>query len=463
MSKSAIEALKICNLLDKNGQACSLEGISPIELQERINYYRDTRIQLAKKDMVNSIPSSRDMAGLVSSISASNAVNSLLPSFLFYNRLYTNDPLISLAKTPNKIAAAHNEYFGMETDSLPDPNRVANKLLYFEKLAPLIDIGSLNILPLEELHSPPSEGLPIFFSEDWFKSDVPEHIHDFVHKNAKISEVTPGPNRKGFLVLNDVPKKPTRGICVSFANDATVNSSAFYLLFEPKITGKIDGDLYEVEQSLDWDNPPDKSMFDAWVYQSINKTIIGRLESTGLELSVAEQLRASYLTESDFESQIFGMSSSSESSSGQDITAVNFLNANTPFLKLDDPLTLAKLKSENSHLFERWQLSLLSIADELTGVTDNFDQRAKQLFEKEVRPQLDELNTALYKMAGGVAGASLLTAGTIGMALLASSTLPFAAVLGLGALAVSGRAIPSTAEYAAIKKKPAFIWNKLIR
>lgn len=463
MSKSALEALKLCGLLDKNGKACLVDKIPPIELQKKIDYYRDTRVRLAEKDATESIPTSQDMAGLVSSVSASNAVVPLLPSCLFYNRLYTNDPLISLARTPNDIAKAHNAYFGMNSDGLPDPERVANKLLYFEKLAPLIDLGCLCVLPLEELHSPPTDGLPIFYSEDWFRSDVPAHIHDFVHKNAIISEVAPGPDRKGFIVLNEAPKVPTRGICISFANDSAANASSFYLLFEQKVIRKIDEDHYEFSQRLDWDNPPDKAMFDAWVYQSINKTIIARLGCASREFSVAEQLRATYLTESDFESKVCGMSSSAELKPGQDVSAVNFLTANAPYLKLDDPLALARLRGEHGYLFERWQLSLLSVADELTGVTDDFDHRAKQLFEKEIRPQLDELNTALFKMAGGAAGASLLTAGTIGMALLSSATLPFAAVLGLGALAAGGRAVPSAAEYAAKRKGPAFIWSKITR
>lgn len=461
MSRSAIEALKATGLLDKNGKAASLKGIEPLELQKRIDYYRDTRTRIAAQDARESIPDKRDLSALVSSVSASNAVPSLLPSCFIYNRLYTNDPLIRLARNTNDIAKAHKESLGFDLDGIAHPAQVANKLLYFEKLAPLIEIGGLTVLPLEELHAPPSEGMPIFYSEDWFRSDVPEHIHDFVHQSAIIREMKPGPNGKGLLVLDDPPKKPTRGVSIDFRNDYSVTGTPFYLLYETEVLEKIDDQHFKVAQKLDWDDPPDKPMFDAWVYQSINKTIIARIDSVSRELGMSHQLKSNYLTESEFEATVCGMSNAKPTDGSQATNAVNFLNANASFLKLDDPLILARLRSDHPKLFERWQLSLLSICDELNGVGDDFEIRAKQLFEKEVQPQLEEVKTAMIKLGGGIGGASLLTAGTIGMALLSNASLPFVSVLALGAAAAGGKSIPSVAEYISKRRGPAFIWNKL--
>lgn len=463
MSKSALEALQITGLLDKKGNVPPLEKMGPLELQKKLDYYRDTRVRLAEKDATDSIPQNRDLAALISSVSAANAVDALLPSCFVYNRVYTNDPLISLARTPSEITKAHTQFLGINSEGVPDPNRVANRLLYFAKLAPLIEQGFLTVLPLEELHAPPTSGLPLFYSEDWFRSEVPSHIHDFVHESAIVCEMAPDPDGKGLLVLNESPKIPTRGICISFARDNSVSGKSFYLLYEQEVLEKIDDEHFRIAQRLDWNNPPKKAMFDAWVYQSINKSIIARIGSVAREISVADQLRASYLTESEFESKICGMSNAMDLQPGQGLDAVNFLNANASYLNISDPHLLSKLRTDHHRLFERWQMSLLCIADELTGESGDFVLKSKQLFEKEVRPQLDELNTALLKMQGGAAGAALLTAGTIGMALVSSATLPFAAVLGLGALAAGGRAVPSAAEYIAKRKGPAFIWSKLLR
>jgi hypothetical protein len=463
MSKAAIEALKVTELLDKNGKAVPLEGIEPIELQKRIDYYRDTRTRFAEADATKSIPEKRDLSALVSSVSASNAVVPLLPSCFVYNRLYTNDPLIRFARNPNQIAEAYSESLGFASEGIVDTKRIANKLQYFERLAPLIDLGFITVLPLDELHAPPVDGIPMFYSEDWFRSDVPSHIHDYIHKNAIVREVMPGPDGKGLVVLNDAPKTPTRGVCIEFQNDYTVNGSAFYLLHKMEVIERLNDGHYRFAQHLDWNDPPDKPHYDAWVYQSINKTVIARIESIARELGVSQQLQSSYLTESGFEAAICSMSSESKPRNDQSTNAVNFLNANAEFLKLDDPLILARLRTDHAKIFERWQLSLLYICDELSGVGDSFETQAKQLFEKEVQPQLDELKAALIKLGGEIGGASLLTAGTIGMALLSNTALPFAAVLGLGATAAGGRAIPSVADYASKRRGPSFIWNKLSR
>lgn len=258
MSKSAIEALKVTGLLDKNGKAASLVGVDPSELQKRIDYYRDVRMKFADKDGVNSIPDKRDLAALISSLSSSNAVNSLLPSCFVYNRIYTNDPLVRLAGNPNEFAKVQRQSLGFDTDGLANPIQVANKLLYFEKLAPLIELGCVTVLPIEELHAPPSEGLPIFHSEDWFRSEVPAHIHDFIHQNAVVRGMEPGPNGKGLIVLDEPPSSPTRGICVEFKMDYSVSGSNFYLLNEIEILDRIDEEHFKIAQRLNWDNPPEK-------------------------------------------------------------------------------------------------------------------------------------------------------------------------------------------------------------
>jgi hypothetical protein len=218
-----------------------------------------------------------------------------------------------------------------------------------------------------------------------------------------------------------------------------------------------------IAQKLDWDNPPSQSSFDAWVYQSVNRTIITRLRNVAREIGIASSLRSTYLTESQFESELCGLSFETPTGPDGRTTAVNFLNANAPYLRLDDPQTLAKLRSANPRIFERWQQSLLAAIHELNGYDGNFNDRAKQIFETEIQPQVDELNKALIKLSGGIGGATLLTAGTIGMALLSNAALPFATVLGLGALAAAGKAMPSVAEYVAARKGPAFVWKKVAK
>lgn len=457
MSESALESLRVIELLDKHDKMADMSRFSPLVLQKKLNYYCQDRLRSAEQDAQSGMPTTRDLAALLSSVSARNSANTILPPGFVYSRLYVNDPLFRLARPSDEFSRAHNQSLGLEAEPLPNLRSVSNAVWYFELVAPLIRCGLLTVLPLEELHAPPAER-PLFYSEDWFRSEVPEHLHDFAHKSAIISEIAPGPDNKGLILWDRPPDKPTRGVSIAFANDLPVVHHPFYLLFEQEVLEQIDDDHLRIAQRLDWDNPPDQELFDAWVYQSVNRTVINRIRDVSRELTLASELHATYLTESQFEAELCGKSMKE----GDRELAVNFLNANAPYLKIDDPALLAKVKTENPRLFERWQLSVLGVASELTGIDDGFNDRAKQLFEKEIRPQLDELNQALLKTCGGIGGASLLTAGTIGMALLSNAALPFAAVLGLGALAAGGRSLPSVSEYISKRSGPAFVWSKLV-
>lgn len=464
MTVSALEALRVTELLDKNDSVVDLSRFEPIDLQKKLDYYRDTRIRSVKKDAQESLSDNEDLAAVVSSGSARNIAEALLPSCCFYNRLYANDPLIKHARTKDDTTEAYNQAFGMGGTSGVDVDSVARSLAYFQDLAPLIRIGALTVLPIEELVSPsrqPDEGLPIFYSEDWFRSEVPEHIHDFVHHQAIIGEVSPVPDGGGLILYEHAPKSPCRGISVQFQNDGPKSCPPFYLLSEMRMVDKVGDTHIKIEQHLDWGNPPSQTSFDAWVYQSINRTIINRLRNVAREIEISAGLNATYLTESQFESELCGLSFDVPTNPDGRTTGVNFLTANAPYLQINDPATLAKLRADNPRLFERWQHSLLAAIQELNGYDGDFNERSKQIFETEIQPQIDDLNKALIKLSGGIGGATLLTAGTIGMALISNATLPFAAVLGLGALAAAGRAMPSVAEYLTARKGPAFVWNRL--
>ena len=356
----------------------------------------------------------------------------------------------------------HRTSIGMEPVAIPELHRVVNALRYFEWLAPLIRDGVVTVLPLDLIHAPPTYR-PLTYSEDWFRSEVPSHLHDFVHKSAIISKVAPGPDGKGLIVWDEPPQAPTRGVAVAFSNDHPVFQESFYLLWDQRVIERVDETHFKFAQTLEWDNPPPQDLFDAWVYQSVNQAIVARLRAISREISVAERLGATYLTESAFEAELCGMSCGDASAPGSRVSAINFLRANTPFLKIDDPTVVARVRASDPHLFERFQQSMLSVAIQLGGDCENFDERAKQLFEKEVRPQIDELNAALIKVAAGIGGGVTLGGAAVAVAVLTGPALPLAALLGLGAATAIGEALPSIGDYLSQRPGPAFVWKQLAK
>jgi hypothetical protein len=461
VSVRALEALQVIELLHKNDSAVDLSKLDPVILQRKLDYYRTDRLRNADRDAVDSLQVDRDLASLVSSVSARNSLELLLPLGFLYNRVYTNDPLFRLGAPTHEYTKAQNLSMGWEAETALDPSAVGNALRYFERLAPLVRSGVVTVLPLEELHAPPEE-IPVFYSPDCFRSEVPAHIHDFVHRRAIVRELGTVPDQRGFVIYDHAPPTPTRGIAVTFADDFDPFGMQIYLLSQMEVLDRAKHH-FRFSQKLDWNDPPDKATFDAWVYQSINRTIINRIQSVAREIGVSQRINATYLTESKFEAELCGCPYQLSAPGRERLDAVNFLNANFPYLKIDSAATLARLRGDNAPLFERWQRTLLAAAEQLNGCDQDFDYRAQQLFEKEIRPQVDELRRALTKAGGQVGGAALLTAGTIGMALLSNAALPFAAVLGLGALTVGGYALPTVTEYLSKRNGPAFLWSKLTK
>lgn len=459
MSVKALEALQVIELLDRQDKCANIASIEPAIFQKKLEYYRNDRLRNAAADIRSTISDKRDLAALISSVSAANALEPLLPSAFVYSRLYTNDPLLRFATPSDSFTDAHNRALGLRTDRAVNPQSVANAVWYFELLAPLIRCGVITVLPIAELHAPPDER-PINFSEDWFRSEVPEHLHDFVHQQAIIREVSPAPDGAGLIIHRHAPTKPTRGISVAFNDDFEGMPTNFYLLSETKEVERLGENQVRLGQTFDFSNPPDQSLFDAWMYQSVNRTIIDRLSSMAREFELAEQLHATYLTESKFEVDLCAMSFETMPNSSRQERAVNFLHANAVYLDMD-ALSLARLRMEQPRLFERWQLTLMDVADRLTGRDDDFEEQAKQLFEKEVMPQVEDLRKSLWKIGGAAGGAGLVGTGSIAMALISNATLPLAAVLGAGALVVAGQTLPTVAEYLSKRRGPSFIWNRL--
>lgn len=462
MSANAIEALKAAELLDKNLRVPNLSDITPSDLQKKLDYYWQARMAGPIPKAIQSKASPRQFSALISSISARNDVSSLLPSCLIYNQTYSNDPLMRLGRPTSEIQKVHNQHLGFGGERTANLNKVEKGLQYFEALAPLIQSGLVEILPLEEIHDQPKDGLPIYYSDDWFKSSIPSHIHDFVHQKAIVREMAPGPNGKGLLVYNDPPENPTRGIAIDFQNDAPQPQSNFYLLHEQEVLGQNEDETYSFRQWLDWQNPPEKSHFEAWIYQSINRAISSRLDRVSAEMTLASDLGASYLTESEFEAHLCGLSGQNTAPQSQDVHAVNFLEATIPQLKNINPSVIAFVRTKNPAMFERWQQSLLEIADQLSGTSEEFELKAKRLFAREVQPQLDEIDAAFRKAVGASTGGFFLAASAVGFAVASTATIPIAAFMGLGLLHTLGEAIPEIADWREKRRGPAFIWKKLV-
>lgn len=466
MSTLSLELLYDLELISRSGVVPDLAVFSDIELQNKLSTYSNHRIQSINNEL-ESVKSDASMfSALISSVSATNAIQPLLPSTLVYDRVYTNDPVFMFGLPQHDYTKSASKLLGFSNGFSVERDRIKNSLNYYAMLAPLIRTGAVCSLPISYLHKPPSQ-LPIYFSEDGFNSQVPEHIRSYVYENAKLQEVMIDRDTGKMMILHDAPNSPTRMISISFGGDHPSGHSMLHFLSQMRKVGEAEGSMIRIEQTFDPDDIPNEAMYKAWVQQSINRTILARLKEVSSELNLAQTVCAAYMTESAFEAKSFSLSSDKALPATSREMAVNFLRAATPFLSVESPELVAKIRNENELLFKKFHASMLQIASQLTGIDGDFEDKAQQLYMKEVEPHVQAINVQLGKARSQVGVGIITAASATVIALLKSGALPYATelavLIGAGAATTFATALPMMNEYIGKKRTPAYIWSQLAK
>jgi hypothetical protein len=405
-------------------------------------------------DLIASKP--QDSA-LISSISAANAIPSLCPKLLLRETLIVNDPLLEFTIPRNEFSKVEQQGLGISNRESVDLVRLREKLEYFSALSPYIEAGFLQTIPLSLLHEAPHE-LPLNFPRNLYRELVPADAVEFVRSAAIVRPMEKTPN--GLLVLNEPNTRMKRHVCITFAADEAAKESDFYSFREVTFEKENDDAPYTVSYRPWSDEPLDKARYDIWIEQAVNQTIGARLESISKEMRVADALGAPYLTESTFEAGLLARSGRPSRTSSS--TAIKFLDANAHMLNLEDPSAIFRLRTEKADLLKRFRLSIAAVSDELKGLDgQEFEERACHLFEKDIQPQIAEVNAAIGRMESAAAKGLTQTVAVLVLGLLTGSSLPLAAVLCFAAAGVGSEALPAVGDYLRIRKQPQFIWHKL--
>jgi len=457
MSKQVLELLRAISFLEKDNSVADLARIPESQIKQRLAYYYDSRRKAANHEMTALINSKPQNSALISSVSAANAVIPLCPKFLIRESLIVADPLLPIAKPKNEMTKVEQQGLGISPDDSVDLVWLANKVQYFSVLAPYIEAGFLHALPLSLLHEAPDE-IPLNWPKNLYRELVPTDAVDFVRQSAIVRAVAKTPD--GLVVLDEPNSQMKRQVCISFKGDENSNGAMLYSFREFHVEKVKPGGIIEFSYKPWSDEPLDKAQYDIWIEQSINKTLGTRLESISKEMRIADALGAPYLTESTFEAHLLARSGQPKSTPGSN--AINFLQANNHLLNLEDPKAIFQLRTDNAALFNRFRFSLAAVAQELEGLDgQDFEQRAKQSFEKEIQPQILEINNTIGRLHSAVAKGLVQTGAALVLALLTGPTLPVAAILVLAAAGTAAEAIPAVGDYQRSRQQPQFIWHKL--
>jgi hypothetical protein len=460
MSKRALSLLNELGLLHNNMPG-DLSEISDEALTDKLHSYFEERTKNVNSD-IHKVDEGRDLSCLVSSFSARNSQKTILSSSLIHKHLIADDPIYKLSAPETDIGKTHREYIGVKSNEILDRVSIKQALSYFSDLTPLIKAELIAVVPLHILHMP-EEQTPIYYSEDRFRSEIPDNIHDFIHQSAYVKPLILKRDTGDLIVLQVNAKEPCRGIQIGFKNDFCASGESFYLYHEA-VPEQIDHDTRIVRFRMSWepDKPMDKDTFEAWVYQSINRTIIARLRSITSESRLAVSLGHSYLTESAFEADLLRQSGFR----GEDTSSnsINFLTALESLIEIPSAEAVVRLRESNETSFDRFRASLLDIGEQLSGVPDHeFQIKAERLFWTEVQPQVDEIKKSVRRIqVSGVKG-GLVALGGIAITVATGTAVPLVAAglyAGSGALT---EVLPSVSEYMSKRSRPEYVWAKLAK
>lgn len=440
MSRHAINLLIDSGLLTAAGRPVDLSGLPDDEVSARISQYINGRVQTIDDELGFFEPST-SLNALFGSESTEASKTKILPSALIYESIIIDDPLVSASSS-------------ISYDSIEKGLRLFCE--YFQ----LIKADFIKVVPLS-LFNRPSDEVPLLISDDAFRSSIPDDLHDFIHSRAHLKSVVR--DEKGrMLVLNeDASKKRRPALSVGFGADFWKKGVQLYLFQTIEKVGEADGGI-ECRQVWEPDKFLDEETFERWSYQTINQAMRVRLRNIYNETKLAGDLGHTYITESEFESDLLSRSGTKNISPSN--RPCRFLDANKALINVATPEMIVELREKYPVAFERFNSSVLYAVEHLRDVEpENFEIQAQLYFNNEILPQIDELRRNVRTIARSATKGVLVSLGGITTAMLSGSSLPLVPSLLVAAAGGASETLDSVGRHQDFKKTPVYIWHRVTK
>lgn len=440
MSRHAINLLMDSGLLTAAGRPADLSGLPENEVSARISQYINGRVQTIDAEIVSFDPPRR-LNALFGSESTEASAPKILPSALVYESIIIDDPLVSASSS-------------ISYDSIEEGLRLFSS--YFQ----LIKADIIKVIPLSLLNRP-SDEVPLLVSDDAFRSSIPDELHDFIHSRANLRSVVRDDQGRMLVLKEDASKKRRPALNVMFRGDFWKKGVQLYLFQTVEKVSEIDGGI-KCRQIWQPDKFLDEETFERWSYQTINQAMRVRLRNIYNETRLAGELGHTYITESEFESELLSRSGTENVPSSN--RPCKFLSANKALINITTPETVIELREKYPAAFERFNSSVLYAVEHLKDVEpENFETHAQLYFSNEILPQIDELRRNVRTITRSATKGVLVSLGGITTAMLSGSSLPLIPSLMVVAAGGASETLDSLGRHQDFKKTPVYIWHRVTK
>lgn len=440
MSNRALDLLIQCDLLKSSGKVIDLHRVPRDELSRRLSaFVRARQSDVYREIEIHDVDSK--LNAQFSTWSAKFCKEKALSSLLTYNRLILNDPLVTSGASISL-------------------NSLQEGLAFYSWIFPLIRAGLVSIYPIN-YYDRPSSDIPMLSSEDAFRSSISPTIHDYAHSQVMLSSAVMGDEGQMYILKEEAHINRRTALNVSFNNDMLYSGVGLFK-FTTMENAKREKDKILFQQHWDKDGVLPQERFTQWAYQATNQAIMARLKAIGNQVELAQRLGHTYITESEFESTLLSLSNTPNA---QAISpCVKFLNINCTSSALASPQTIIELRDRYSTAFERFNISLLSVSEELDGIeAAEFNRKSVALYEREIMPQVDEVRTAIGQIQSGAVKGVLASFCGVGLAIGTGSEISLVPALLASISSGLTETLPAVRQLQLMKKRPAYIWHRLAK
>lgn len=345
----------------------------------------------------------------------------LKQSALYFDQFVIYDPLFCFTHTENEASKLFTEYLGFHKNGI-NRKDLAETAKLLKSITPMIEADFVKILPMSYNFEPPKE-TPINLPINYYADELPKEIIQYFRDRAIVKSMEKVNGGWRILDNNDL----TPGLFITFDNHEK-HQGSIYHYFDQKFEKTADPNKFLTKMSLA-PYPMDKATWDVWAFQSVNSSAKAAFDKIYIENLIANNLKATYLTDNDFTSNLLTKNLSAKETV-ETSSASQFMNLELPFLDKVDIDKLMTIRTFEADLFTNFRMELERQFRELRTVTDPHEIRLRQdniLHElgevqvKKINQKLDSLKRKGFADAvlliGGLAG----TVQTAGWSLLASA------------------------------------------
>lgn len=427
---------------------------SDAELEKELANYRE--FVLNNLEIINAevVGDSGDLSVQTESFNAFLPSEDLLKQLsLYMDKVIINDPLFELTRIENEQSKVANQYFGMENKGI-DREKLSKAINYMKIVTPMVAGQLVKFIPVSYIHEPPSKPL-IYYSKNYFADALPKDLLEWFRQHAQVNPLHRIDNGFRFSRKEKL-STPCRNIIINF--EGNTSPGFIYSLFETEVvsydksTGKA-----SFRQWLP-DDPPKQSNFDAWIFQSINRSADKFYRNLISELEASITFGCNYLTTSPFTSKLLDLKIGTEQNFETDIANLA-LNLEIPIIKECSIQALMKVR-HNEIVFNNFRTELTKHLKELRLIHDPADlkKELENVSHELTGVHINQINNKLSNIKRSAFGDFLILAASFATT-IATNRLSL-----LGVIAAFAKGYKDYNKYLSeVKQNPCYFLWKLNR